>query len=580
MLPRSRGRPHRPEPATGASTARPGPDRARLEIVLSHTRRPPVAHAVPDNTADRRPRPRPVRAASSRRCRSSPPTRSAAADREKYGALFYLGVGGLVVIVALVGWFAWQAWSLRDVWTNVYILHDARRSEPDRVQAAYALAQRPAGQPAAALGQRPEQAVTAAGPLRPGRGADRRGGVGRPARLRRSPSRRARAGPSGSGSCSPGRWPTPPRSTCPSPRDSLVTLSQQPRPRHRPLGHLRPRRRLRGRPRRRPPRSATRPGPTAPTATRRRPRRGPRRDPASTTASRPSTPPRSGSGPTTPRPPASGKAGGSRAAGSSPRRRDRPRNCTGTTRSSGAGCRCRAPTRSRVRSVDTSNGKERHRCVSVGSRAERRSRRWPSAAWVAVSGPAQAQESKADRKAAVETLEGRLEREGTGLGRDPQGRAPVKAEGLPGSEPGTPTAPADDQHQRRLARLGPRPVPDEGHRPGQEGRRQGPRTRSPPSASRPTRTASVVVDDRPRHPRRDPVPLARRRDRARARGPRTRRSGRRPPRSPSSSTPRTSSRASSSRSISATSSAKNLASTVSVIRPIGGPDSGSADKPK
>ncbi|MCA1685506.1 MAG: hypothetical protein LC745_05880 [Planctomycetia bacterium] len=65
-------------------------------------------------------------------------------DREKYGALFYLGTVGLVVIVALVGWFAWQAWSLRTVWANVYTLHDARRSESDRVQAAYALAVDPA----------------------------------------------------------------------------------------------------------------------------------------------------------------------------------------------------------------------------------------------------------------------------------------------------------------------------------------------------------------------------------------------------------------------------------------------------
>lgn len=64
-------------------------------------------------------------------------------DREKYGALFYLGTIGLAVIVTLLGWFAWQAWSLRDVWANVYALHDAHRSIPERVRAAYALAHDP-----------------------------------------------------------------------------------------------------------------------------------------------------------------------------------------------------------------------------------------------------------------------------------------------------------------------------------------------------------------------------------------------------------------------------------------------------
>jgi hypothetical protein len=63
--------------------------------------------------------------------------------REKYGALFYLGVGGLVLVVALVGWFAWGAWSLRSVWSNVYVLHDEHRGEPERVQAAYALSRDP-----------------------------------------------------------------------------------------------------------------------------------------------------------------------------------------------------------------------------------------------------------------------------------------------------------------------------------------------------------------------------------------------------------------------------------------------------
>ncbi len=64
-------------------------------------------------------------------------------DREKYGALFYLGTGGLLVVLGLLGWFTWQAWGLRDVWTNIYTLHDAQRSVQDRVQAAYTLSRDP-----------------------------------------------------------------------------------------------------------------------------------------------------------------------------------------------------------------------------------------------------------------------------------------------------------------------------------------------------------------------------------------------------------------------------------------------------
>lgn len=68
-------------------------------------------------------------------------------DREKYRALFYLGSAGLVVVVALVGWFASQAWAMRDIWKNVYILHDAQRPEVERVQAAYSLALDPRATP-------------------------------------------------------------------------------------------------------------------------------------------------------------------------------------------------------------------------------------------------------------------------------------------------------------------------------------------------------------------------------------------------------------------------------------------------
>jgi hypothetical protein len=64
---------------------------------------------------------------------------STRSQREKYGGLFYLGIAGLVFMIALVAWFAHGVWSHRDVWTDVYVLNDRRRSETDRVQAAYRL---------------------------------------------------------------------------------------------------------------------------------------------------------------------------------------------------------------------------------------------------------------------------------------------------------------------------------------------------------------------------------------------------------------------------------------------------------
>jgi hypothetical protein len=57
-------------------------------------------------------------------------------EREKYGTLFYLGILGLVVVLALVSWFGYRAWSLRDVWANIYVLSDPRELEPKRIQAA------------------------------------------------------------------------------------------------------------------------------------------------------------------------------------------------------------------------------------------------------------------------------------------------------------------------------------------------------------------------------------------------------------------------------------------------------------
>lgn len=62
---------------------------------------------------------------------------------EKYGSFYYLAIGGLVLLVGMIGWFAWGAWSLREVWRDVYILHDPGRPGADRVEAAGRLAGNP-----------------------------------------------------------------------------------------------------------------------------------------------------------------------------------------------------------------------------------------------------------------------------------------------------------------------------------------------------------------------------------------------------------------------------------------------------
>jgi hypothetical protein len=67
---------------------------------------------------------------------SEAPARS---QREKYGGLFYLGIAGLVILVALIGWFAYGVWGLRDVGADVYVLHDAKRTDEERIQAAFRL---------------------------------------------------------------------------------------------------------------------------------------------------------------------------------------------------------------------------------------------------------------------------------------------------------------------------------------------------------------------------------------------------------------------------------------------------------
>ena len=76
-------------------------------------------------------------------------------QREKYGGLFYVGIAGIVLLCLMVGWFAYGFWSLRDVWEDVYVLHNPKRSEFDRVQAAFRLS----GDPRVNDGQRMEMCL-------------------------------------------------------------------------------------------------------------------------------------------------------------------------------------------------------------------------------------------------------------------------------------------------------------------------------------------------------------------------------------------------------------------------------------
>jgi hypothetical protein len=57
--------------------------------------------------------------------------------------LFYLGIGGLVFVIGLVAWFVHGVWQNRDLWADVYVLHDRSCPEGRRVQAAMRLARGP-----------------------------------------------------------------------------------------------------------------------------------------------------------------------------------------------------------------------------------------------------------------------------------------------------------------------------------------------------------------------------------------------------------------------------------------------------
>ena len=59
-----------------------------------------------------------------------PPPRKAQRG-EKYGGLFYVGIGGIVLMVLMVGWFAYGFLeSARRLGWGIYVLHD--RGPPGR----------------------------------------------------------------------------------------------------------------------------------------------------------------------------------------------------------------------------------------------------------------------------------------------------------------------------------------------------------------------------------------------------------------------------------------------------------------
>jgi hypothetical protein len=92
---------------------------------------PPIRSDLPIITPDPPPPPPPA------------PPLPPKTQTEKYGGLYYLGVSGLGILVLLVVWFSLSLWNLRGYLGEVYVLHDAKRSEVDRVNAALSLSRSP-----------------------------------------------------------------------------------------------------------------------------------------------------------------------------------------------------------------------------------------------------------------------------------------------------------------------------------------------------------------------------------------------------------------------------------------------------
>ena len=63
--------------------------------------------------------------------------------REKFGGLYYLGIGGLIVSVFLVGSFAYDVYRTRDLWAAVYVLFESGSPDAARYEAAWMIAHNP-----------------------------------------------------------------------------------------------------------------------------------------------------------------------------------------------------------------------------------------------------------------------------------------------------------------------------------------------------------------------------------------------------------------------------------------------------
>jgi hypothetical protein len=72
-----------------------------------------------------------------------PPPLPPRTRRDKYGGLFYLGIGGLALLVVMIAWFGYSVWQLRGVWAEVYALHDPKRSDAERIESAVKLSRDP-----------------------------------------------------------------------------------------------------------------------------------------------------------------------------------------------------------------------------------------------------------------------------------------------------------------------------------------------------------------------------------------------------------------------------------------------------
>ena len=68
-----------------------------------------------------------------------PPPQPKRSAVERFGGLYYLGVAGLVVVVAMVTWFGVGVWLMRADLARIYRLHDSKETEDRRVQAAFEL---------------------------------------------------------------------------------------------------------------------------------------------------------------------------------------------------------------------------------------------------------------------------------------------------------------------------------------------------------------------------------------------------------------------------------------------------------